>query len=115
MSKNPIFQERKKNVKKPYFSGEKKKSQKTLVKKNFLPYFSGEKKNSKNPTFTAKFIVKKSQKNLKNFSSKKWLKIFEKNLLSKKKVPLWKNFKKLSWNIKYFDFVTKKKFLVVKY
>ena len=43
MSKNPIFQERKKISKNP-------------IKKIF---------------FTAKFIVKKSQKNLKNFSSEK--------------------------------------------
>ena len=59
MWKNPIFQERKKNVKKPYFSGEKKKCQKN-------PIFQERKKISKNPTkkkfFTAKFIVKKIQK-----------------------------------------------------
>ena len=71
MWKNPIFQERKKNVKKPYFSGEKKKNVKNPIfqerKKNVKkPYFSGEKKMSKNPSkkkiFTAKFIVKKIRK-----------------------------------------------------
>ena len=63
-------------MKKPNFSGEKKKCEK--------PYFSGEKKMSKNPSkkkiftakfivkkirkiFTAKFIVKKSQKKSQNF------------------------------------------------
>ena len=51
MSKNPIFQERKKNVKNPYFSGEKKMS----------------KNPSKKKIFTAKFIVKKSQKKSQNF------------------------------------------------
>ena len=76
MSKNPIFQERKKMSKNPIF---KKKffTAKFIVKKI-------------RKIFTAKFIVKKIRKiftakfkknlkkNLKNFSSKKWLKIFEK-------------------------------------
>ena len=36
MSKNPIFQERKKNVKKPYFSGGEKK--KKIEKFSLLKY-----------------------------------------------------------------------------
>ena len=50
MSKNPIFQERKKISKNP-------------IKKIFLQPNS---------------LKKNLKKNLKNFSSKKWLKIFEK-------------------------------------
>ena len=45
--KNPIFQERKKNVKKPYFSGEKKMSKNPSKKKNFYSQIHC-KKNSKN-------------------------------------------------------------------
>ena len=64
MLKNTIFQERKKYVKKPYFSGEKKICQKTL-------FFRREKKSQKtllkNQFFTAKFIVKKSQKKSQKF------------------------------------------------
>ena len=65
MSKNPIFQERKKMSKNP--SKKKFFTAKFIVKKI-------------RKIFTAKFIEKKNLK--KNFSSKKWLKIFE------KKVPL---------------------------
>ena len=36
MSKTLFFRREKKMSKKPYFSGEKKKCKKTLVKKNFL-------------------------------------------------------------------------------
>ena len=55
MSKNPIFQETKKIVKKPYFSGERKKMSKTPTKKKFQKIF------------TAKFIVKKNSKNFGHF------------------------------------------------
>ena len=84
MWKNPIFQERKKNVKKPYFSGEKKMSKNPSKKKIFTAKFIVKKIRK---IFTAKFIVKKKnlKKNLKIFSSKKWLKIFE------KKVPFRKS------------------------
>ena len=54
-----VVKNRRKKCEKPYFSGEKKKCEKTL-------FFRREKNMSKNPTkknfFTAKFIVKKSQK-----------------------------------------------------
>ena len=109
MWKNPIFQERKKNVKKHYFSGEKKKCEKTL-------FFRREKKSQKT-LLKKNFLQPNSlQKIQKIFSSKKWLKIFgpeKKNFWSlfsvEKKSVHFENF--LSWNIKYFDFVTEKNFL----
>ena len=81
MWKNPIFQERKKNVKKPYFSGEKKKCEKTL-------FFRREKNMSKNPIFQErKKNVKKPYKKIfySQIHCKKNLKIFKPNSLSQKK------------------------------
>ena len=82
MSKNPIFQERKKISKNP--SKKKIFTAKFIVKKNFYSQ-----------------IQKKSQKNLKNFSSKKWLKIFEKNLKNFSSKKWLKISKKSALSLKY--------------
>ena len=101
--KNPIFQERKKNVKKPYFSGEKKKCETTVFfkerkkkcektlffkreKKNVKkPYFSGDKKkNVKKPYFSGEkkkcqktlFFRRWKKKKFENFSSPEIFSIF---------------------------------------
>ena len=98
MWKNPIFQERKKNVKNPIFE-ERKKNVKN-------PIFQERKKNVKNPIFQER------KKNVKNPIFQERKKNIKKPYFSggekKKTFARFKNF--LSWNIKYFDFVTKKIF-----
>ena len=100
--KNPIFQERKKNVKKPYFSGEKKKCEKTL-------FFRREKKSQKpllkKIFFTAKFIVKKFEKFLV-------VKNREKIFGREKKNPFWSLFSVEKKTILTFFF---QKFSLLKY
>ena len=81
MWKNPILEERKKNVKKPYFSGEKKKCEKTLFfrrekKMSKNPIFQERKKNVKKPYFSGE--KKKCQKFLQPNSLKNFLRRWKK-------------------------------------
>ena len=56
MSKNPIFQERKKNVKKPYFSGGEKKKKKTGTSKIFSPEILSILKTRKSKIFSPEIL-----------------------------------------------------------
>ena len=95
MWKNPIFQERKKNVKKPLFFRREKKMSKNPIfqerKKNVKkPHFSGEKKKfwSKNPIkkIYSQIHCKKFEKFLAKFM---WKKIFSGG---EKKIKFWSLF-----------------------